>query len=382
MLWGAFVAVHGLVALLNHPEISSTYGDVRSVYPWWASRAAQGEIVGIDVPWVYPILAWLPIAASAIAGPGMLPAVWLLVVTALDAVAFWLLLRHPRGVAPAWTWLALMALLGPIVVGRIDSITMPLAVAGVVATWSSRPVLAAVAFTVGAWTKVWPGVLWIAQLVVRPGRFATLAAGAAVTAIVMVVALALGAGGNVLSFVTWQGDRGLQIEAVLATPFHWVGAPLGYDDVQLTYQLQTAQADAVAAAATPVLVVVTGLVAVLGVLAVRRDVDRDAAGAWLATALVAGLIVTNPVGSPQFAIWLVAPALLLVGIRAWEGVAVIVVLCGLTQLCYPWLYGQVVWQEPIGVLVLTLRNAGYVVLLALAAWRLVRLPRATTPVVA
>lgn len=380
MLWGAFVAVHGLVALLNHPEISSTYGDVRSVYPWWASRAAQGEIVGIDVPWVYPILAWLPIAASAIAGPGMLPAVWLLVVTALDAVAFWLLLRHPRGAAPAWTWLALMALLGPIVVGRIDSITMPIAVAGVVATWSSRPVLAAVAFTVGAWTKVWPGVLWIAQLVVRPGRFATLAAGAAVTAVVMVVALALGAGGNVLSFVTWQGDRGLQIEAVLATPFHWVGAPLGYDDVQLTYQLQTAQADAVAAAATPVLVVVTGLVAVLGVLAVRRDVDRDAAGAWLATALVAGLIVTNPVGSPQFAIWLVAPALLLVGIRAWEGVAVIVVLCGLTQLCYPWLYGQVVWQEPIGVLVLTLRNAGYVVLLALAAWRLVRLPRATAPV--
>lgn len=382
MLWGAFVAVHGLVALLNHPEISSTYGDVRSVYPWWASRAAQGEIVGIDVPWVYPILAWLPIAASAIAGPGMLPAVWLLVVTALDAVAFWLLLRHPRGVAPAWTWLALMALLGPIVVGRIDSITMPIAVAGVVATWSSRPVLAAVAFTVGAWTKVWPGVLWIAQLVVRPGRFATLAAGAAVTAVVMVVALALGAGGNVLSFVTWQGDRGLQIEAVLATPFHWVGAPLGYDDVQLTYQLQTAQADAVAAAATPVLVVVTGLVAVLGVLAVRRGVDRDAAGAWLATALVTGLIVTNPVGSPQFAIWLVAPALLLVGIRAWEGVAVVVVLCGLTQLCYPWLYGQVVWQEPIGVLVLTLRNAGYVVLLALAAWRLVRLPRATAPVAA
>ncbi|MFC7430711.1 MULTISPECIES: glycosyltransferase 87 family protein [unclassified Agrococcus] len=364
------------MALLNHPEISSTYGDVRSVYPWWVSRAEQGEVVGIDVPWVYPILAWLPIAASAVAGTGMLPAVWLLVVTALDAAAFWLLLRHARGVAPAWTWLALMALLGPIVVGRIDSITMPIAVAGVVATWSSRPVLAAVAFTVGAWTKVWPGVLWLAQLVVRPGRLATLSAGAGVTAAVMLVALALGAGGNVLSFVTWQGDRGLQIEAVLATPFHWMRAPLGYDDVQLTYQLQTDAADAVAAAATPVLVVLTALVALLGVLAVRRGVERDAAGAWLATALVAGLVVANPVGSPQFAIWLVAPALLLVGVRAWEGVAVVVVLCGLTQLCYPWLYGEVVRQEAIGVLVLTVRNAGYVVLLALAAWRLARLPRA------
>ncbi|WP_144718693.1 glycosyltransferase 87 family protein [Agrococcus jejuensis] len=379
MLWAAFMAVHGLVAALNHPEVSTAFGDVRGVYPWWVWRAEQGDVVGIDEPWVYPILAWLPIAASAVAGAAALPGTWLVVVTVLDGIAFWLLLRHPRGVAPAWTWLALMALLGPIVVGRIDSITMPIAIAGVVATWSGRHALAALAFTVGAWTKIWPGVLWIAQLVVRPGRLVTLAVGAGVTAVVMLTALALGSGGNVLSFLTWQGERGLQIEAVLATPFHWAGAPLGYDDVQLTYELQTEAADAVAAVATPVLVVVTLLVAALGVLAVRRGVDRDAAGAWLATAMVAALIVTNPVGSPQFAIWLIAPALLLVGIRAWEGVAVIVVLCGLTQLCYPWLYGEVVGQEAIGLLVLTLRNAGYVVLLALAAWRLVRLPRQVAP---
>ncbi|GAA2172530.1 hypothetical protein GCM10009846_10860 [Agrococcus versicolor] len=369
------MAVHGLVAALNAPEVTTAFGDVRGVYPWWVQRALDGEIVGIDVPWVYPILAWLPIAASAVAGPAALPGMWLVVVTVLDAVAFWLLLRHPRGVAPAWTWLALMALLGPIVVGRIDSITMPIAVGGVVATWSGRHALAAAAFTVGAWTKIWPGVLWLAQLVVRPQRLVTVSIAAGVTGIVMLAALALGAGGNVLSFVTWQGDRGLQIEAVLATPFHWLGAPLGYDDVQLTYQLQTEAADAVAAAATPVLVVLTLLLAGLGVLATRRGVDRDAVGAWLATALVAGLIVANPVGSPQFAIWLVAPALLLVGVRAWDGVAVIVVLCGLTQLCYPWLYGEVVGQEAIGLLVLTLRNGGYVVLLALAAWRMLRLPR-------
>ena len=340
----------------------------------------QGDVVGIDGPWVYPILAWLPIAASAIAGPAALPGMWLVVVTVLDGIAFWLLLRHPGGLAPAWTWLALMALLGPIAVGRIDSITMPIAVAGVVATWSGRHALAAAAFTVCAWTKIWPGVLWLAQLVVRPGRLVTAAVGAGITSVVMLVALALGAGGNVLSFVTWQGERGLQIEAVLATPFHWAGAPLGYDDVQLTYQLQTPVADAVAAAATPILVVATLLVAGLGVLAVRRGGDRDHAGAWLATALVTTLIVANPVGSPQFAIWLIAPALLLVGIRAWDGVAVVVVLCGLTQLCYPWLYGEVVGQEAIGLVVLTLRNAGYVLLLGLAAWRLLRLPRGSAPV--
>ena len=89
-------------------------------------------------------------------------------VVLLDAVAFAILLgtrrlARTRRIA-AWWWLGFLALLGPIAFGRIDAITVPLAITGLL--WAAgRPRVAAALLTIGAWIKVWPAALLVALVV-------------------------------------------------------------------------------------------------------------------------------------------------------------------------------------------------------------------------
>lgn len=45
-------------------------------------------------PWVYPVLAQLPIHAAGIAGHDLYLLAWTLIITALNAVAIWFLTRR------------------------------------------------------------------------------------------------------------------------------------------------------------------------------------------------------------------------------------------------------------------------------------------------
>lgn len=83
--------------------------------------------VGVDLPWVYPILAAVPMLISLLGGAVFFGTVWLALITLLDAAAFALLLRirRGRGLAPAAWWLGFLVALGPISLGRIDAVTVP-----------------------------------------------------------------------------------------------------------------------------------------------------------------------------------------------------------------------------------------------------------------
>ncbi len=377
--------MHALLAILALPSVSDAYGDVLTVYPFWVeqglgSEGRPGQWLGVDVPWVYPLLAWAPILASSAFGTAALPLVWMLLVTALDAIALALLLRVPRGLVMAWTWLALLVALGPVAIARIDTVVVALCVIAIVALRSDRPGVAAALFTIGAWMKVWPGVLWLALLVVRRERMRVVAAGALVSAAVLGLA-ALAGSGHALSFLTEQDDRGLQIEAVAATPYLWLAsageAQVAFDRDIYTFQVEGDGVGAVAALATPVLVAAVLAIGALGALAVRRAHRREAI-VWLAVALVEAMIVTNKVGSPQFVLWLFVPALLLAEAgarRHWVGVGAIALVAALTQLQFPWTYDWLVAAHPAAVALLTARNALHVALLVGAVWMLVRAAR-------
>lgn len=377
--------MHALLAILALPSVSDAYGDVLTVYPFWVeqglgSEGRPGQWLGVDVPWVYPLLAWAPILASSAFGTAALPLVWMLLVTALDALALALLLRVPRGLVMAWTWLALLVALGPVALARIDSVVVALCVIAVVALRSDRPGVAAALFTIGAWMKVWPGVLWLALLVVRRERMRVVAAGALVSASVLGLAALVGSG-HALSFLTEQDDRGLQIEAVAATPYLWLAsagdAQVLFDREIYTFQVEGDGVGTVAALATPVLVAAVLAIGALGALAVRRAHRREAI-VWLAVALVEAMIVTNKVGSPQFVLWLFVPALLLAEAgarRHWIAVGAIALVAALTQLQFPWTYDWLVAAHPAAVALLTARNALHVALLVGAVWMLVRAAR-------
>lgn len=382
-LWGAFVLAHLWLGLLALYAPGLPLGDVTLVYRFWMEHAlATGQWVGIHTVWVYPILALLPMAGALAFGTELYASTWLTLVMALDAAAFAVLLhRSRRAVGAGWWWVAFLVLLGPIAVGRVDAITVAVAIPGVLLL-ARMPVVASTLLTIAAWIKVWPAALVGAAFVVLRERLAVAAAALLTTGVVVVGALALGAGSNVLSFIGQQTGRGLQIEAVLATPWMWDavagGSRIYYDQSILTFQLVGRGTADAAAIATPLLVVVAAALLALAYWGTRRGVAAGDLLPPLALALTVALIVANKVGSPQFAAWLAVPILLGLVTRgpsfrvpAMLGLAI----AALTQGIYPYLYTSLLTAEAWMVALLTIRNALYVVLLGWAVVALVRLVR-------
>jgi hypothetical protein len=200
-----------------------------------------------------------------------------------------------------------------------------------------------------------------------------------------VTALLIGSGGNVLSFVTQQTGRGLQIESPVSTLWLWrivAGEPntfIYYDRDILTYQIHGSGVEVAVALMTPVLALVVAAIAFLGIRAVRRGATPAELLAPLALAMVVALIAFNKVGSPQFVSWLAVPVILgLVasatgGGRSFRIPAVLaLVIAALTQVVYPYLYSWLLVANPTMVGVLTIRNGLYFVLLGWAVLAVAR----------
>jgi hypothetical protein len=388
MLWTGFVLVHAWVVTSGWLLPSQPMGDVYLVYEPW-SRAALAGAVGITEAWVYPQLAIVPMVLAHLFGwVGGYTLGWALLVTACDAVVFWMLVGRGRSRTrrrAAWFWLAFTALLGPVGMYRIDAVTVPLAIAGLL--WlARRPAVAAALLTAAAWIKVWPAALVAAAVIALRRRVAVIAGAAAVTAGVVVAVVVAGGAAHLLGFVTMQAGRGLQLEAPVSTFYLWGSALrlpgwwVFYDQEILTYQVTGPQVDPVIAAMTPLLVLVVGGVALLGVVKARRGAPLRVLLPPLALALVLALIVCNKVGSPQFHDWLIPPLVLwlLVDARRAKGFALAgLASAGLTQLVYPILYDRILLSQIAPVAVLTLRN---MLLVAMLAWVIVRLVRVETPV--
>ncbi len=393
MLWAAFLLAHLLTAWAGWVYPSQPMGDVVLVYEPWASSALDGgPIVGVTETWVYPQLALVPMLVAKMLAAPLVPLLgvsgayligWAALVVILDAVAFGVLVgrspSRPRRVA-AWFWCATLLLLGPIALYRIDAITVPIAVIG--GLWLvRRPVVGAALLTVGAWIKIWPGALVLAAVIALRARMRVLFAALAVTVGVIAALLLLGADSEILGFLTEQTGRGLQIEAVAATPFLWLAvtgaARIEYSFEILTFQITAPGVDAVAAVLTPLMAVCVLAVAAVGALKAIRGASFPRLFPPLALALVTLLIVTNKVGSPQFQTWLIAPTILwlvLDRVRARVPAVVVLALCLLTCLVYPIGYDALLRADTLSVAVLTVRNVLLIVLLVLGIRALLRVP--------
>lgn len=396
VLWCAFVLVHLLLGLLNMFGGGYPLGDM-GVYKYWVDQAVVSNYwVGIDAPWVYPFLAIVPMLIARLAYPvaaavpalatstlgvGLYSSSWLSLVLVLDLVAFGVLTgwgRKRNRLVVGWWWVAFLAMLGPIAVGRIDSITVPIAIIGVVFV-ATRPAVATVALTFAAWIKVWPGALVLAMLVVGGRRWRVAAVGLATSLAIVLVALSFGSGGNVFSFVSQQTARGLQIEAPITTFWMWSAAvdptraTVYFDNDILTWQVKGVGVDVASSVMTPLLVLAVITVVAIGVVARRRGAEPSALLPPLILALLTAMIGFQKVGSPQFISWLAVPVILgLASHRSGHGpefrtpAALVLVVAALTQLIYPYLYGGVIGLNPVMLVLLTLRNGMLFVLLGVA----------------
>ena len=392
-VWVLFVVVHTWITHLGTTRMTGSFQDVALYAQWVGTGLATGTWPVLDGPWVYPVGALLPmlgaeLGASWVGASYVLA--WCTLVTLLDALAVAALLQARRGRLAATWWLLFVLLLGPVAVGRVDAVVAPLSVVALLVVLR-HPRTATALLTLAAWIKVAPGaaVLPVLMTARRPWRDVVLP-GALVCAGVVGAVAALGGGSHVLSFVQTQERRGLQVEAVAASP--WMVAGLFTDAVgrPLNVELVTYEVDAPGAQATADVLGAALVLAVLAVTALlwwcrRRAGERlwtdDALRhdlvlrGTLALALV--LIVTNKVGSPQFIGWLAPPvaAALAVGAPRWRPTAVTLLgVAAATQWVFPWWYDDVLLGVPLATLVLVARNVLLVALLVVTLRHLVRRP--------
>ena len=387
-LWVGFALVHLAVATLGFVQPNAPMGDVTLVYQPWARAAVEhGSIMGIAQEWIYPQLAIVPmvlaLGLSWIAGYEV---AWAILVTALDALAFALLVGRGRSagrtIAAAF-WLLFQLLLGPVGMYRLDAITVPLALAGIL--WLvGRPLLASLLLSVATWMKVWPAALLAAAVIAVRRRIVIVAGAAIVSGLTLLAIFAAGGAAHAFGFVAGQTGRGLQLEAPVTGWFLWQavagveGAFVYYDSDILTFQVTGADVDAVIAVMTPLLALAVGAVATLGAVQAWRGASFARLFPPLARARVRALSGFNKVGSPQFLTWIIAPIAigLVLESRRWWGAAIAALAAALlTQLVYPLLYHRLILADGIAAAVLTLRNLLLIALLVWAVVRVVRAPR-------
>ncbi|MFF5156956.1 glycosyltransferase 87 family protein [Streptomyces sp. NPDC000348] len=340
------------VIVFPGPDVTS---DVSVIYRGWYDVLRTGTFPLDDVTWQYP-----PAAALAILSPGLLPfleyATAFFVLACLADLVTLCLLRYagrrsgrsPRG---AWVWVAGVPLLGPTVYARYDVMVTAVAVAALLAA-GRYPRSAGALAGFGALVKVWPALLLLA--VRRRGAWVwaavTGAGAAALFAVLMPGAFA---------FLTFQRDRGTEVESLGALVFH-VARHHGWEgEVLLNYGSVEFLGPYVGWVSTGALFL-SGAALVWLVLwrlmAVRFEAWTVADAAFVAVLM---FTTTSRVISPQYMVWLVglgAVCLCFRGSRMGVPVALVLVASLVTVLEFPVWFGHVVASDALGVALLVVRN--------------------------
>ncbi|MFC7432823.1 MULTISPECIES: glycosyltransferase 87 family protein [unclassified Agrococcus] len=356
------------------------------LYREWALDAAEGRgIVGIDEPWVYPLLAWLPIALASVASAPAFLTIWLAMLGVLDALALRAILASgsARASIAGWAWLCMLLTLGPVALLRLEGVTAPLVVIAVTML-ARRPWAAGVLLAAATWIKVWPVALVASALVVMRERGRILQAGIVVTAGVVAAAVVLGDVGELASFATMQGDRDLQLEAPLATPWVWMamlhvpGASVSFDVALETREVAGPFDGLAQQASTPLMLLGTIAALVLARIAVRRGADRHETLMTTALMVTIAMFACNRVGSPQYMLWILPVAIVAIATvhagaqRWWRRMTAVLLATGLvTTIVFPISYLALIDLHVWAVVLLTARNVLLVVVLAAAARRMV-----------
>ena len=386
-----FTAVH--LVFLVFAAVVSLQGDAFSdtnIYREWARAGFDDAALGAGPsPWVYPVLALVPMAVAGVLGPGPFFFLWVLIITVLNGWALWRLTdrgRDRRAIPAAWWWLVFTFLMGWLGFARVDGITAPLVL--VALTYAvTRPFVASLLLSIATWMKVWPAAIVLALVTVARRRVRVVMAGLLVSAGAAATAAAMGALPQLFDFLLQQGERGMQLEATFTTPWLWssvlgVGGSHMYMNTGInSMQVDGPGSDVMSALMQPLLLLAALAATALLVRALRRGeragaVDRTELLLAGSLTLVCAFIVFNKVGSPQFMVWLgPAVALGLVHHRRvwWTPAVMLIAIAVLTFLIYPLFYDALSHDNPVMALVLTLRNVLLVVLLGWSVRRLYRL---------
>ncbi|MGW2820235.1 glycosyltransferase 87 family protein [Streptomyces sp. NPDC001443] len=356
------------VSVFPGPDVTS---DVSVIYQGWYEVLRHGTFPLSDVTWQYP-----PAAALAILSPGLLPFLpyptAFFVLAVLADLLVLLLLRYAgprarRSPLGAWAWVAGAALLGPTLYARYDVMVTAVAVASLLAGTRHPRVMGALA-GFGALVKVWPALLLVGA--VRRRAWVAAAVTAAGVALVASVAMP-----GAFAFLTFQRDRGTEVESLGSLVFHvarhfgWSGRVLlNYGSVEFLGPY----VDVVSTAALALTGAAFGWLLLWRLMATRLRPHTLPDAALVAVLL---FVVTSRVISPQYLVWLVGVAAVCLchrDTRMRPPAALILAAAPVTVLEFPLWFDHVVSSDRLGVTLLFVRNGLLVAATVVAAVRLWR----------
>ncbi|MDK7698446.1 glycosyltransferase family 87 protein [Cutibacterium avidum] len=348
---------------------SSNYitGDVQ-YYLWWMQGGQPDPVVLPEYPlpvvWFLRALHWS--AGDSYFIPAF--ATTMLLLDALLAVAMWI---HGHRAGALW-WIVLVPFLGPIMWNRFDMV--PAVCMGLAALWYRRhPAACGVMIALGAAVKLWPALLILPMISRHKAAIRRLIAFGATGVALALASLLDGGWGRLVSPLTWQSGRGLQVESVPATvPVyqHFKNPDGGYKVEMSKYNAYEIFGSGVSTwqSVSTVFMALTVILTIgLAFLSWRRN-GLDHRSAVLADLVIIGaLIIANKTLSPQYFVWWAVPAAMILDrvsgeansqtppdpnslsqTRTWCWIVAILLLITafLTQQVYPLNYAGVVGLPP------------------------------------
>jgi hypothetical protein len=334
-------------------------------------------------------ILWLPYGLAGGSRIGYLIA-FIVFMLALDAAFTWAVWRaagrrHDRAID---FWLLFVLLVGALSYLRFD--VLPAVLAGGALLAARRlPWVTGALTGLGAAIKLWPALLIPFFLANRQGRKAAAWSFVGVGFGLALLSLLTGGWSRLISPLTWQSLRGLQVESIWATPL-MVARALRPD--RWIVDISKYQAYEIFGAGVKPLLLVSSLATVLGLLLIvalyvrcLRNPDPSPVAVGLAImATVAIVIITNKTLSPQYLLWLGGPmaAVILLVPAATEDerrsirrlALQLLGLALLTHLVYPLLYDGLLGRQGhlmiiVSTAVTALRNLA-LLLFTIELWRM------------
>lgn len=346
----------------------------------------------------YPVPAFLllaaPYALLSLAGlTASYQVLVLVLLLALDAGFLAALVRRGRTATPALAWLVATPALGAISYARFDLVPGVLVALALFALVDA-PRRAALLAVLATGVKYSPALVLPALAAPATGRVRVVVSGALAGIGLVAVSIAVGGWDRIVSPLAYQGDRGLQVESLAATPavVRWALAPGDHEIFfapSLAWEIDGPWTDVLLRVSVVVTVLLAAALVALWVLAWTRLPDARTglpAVVWLTLAALSAFVVSGKVLSPQYLLWLL-PAVC-AGLAMLDGedqrrlgrwTAALLVAAVLSHVIYPHAYRALIdghsgWSVPVAAL-LALRNlllAALCVTALAAAWGAIR----------
>jgi hypothetical protein len=346
----------------------------------------------------YPVPAFLVLAVPyqllALTGlSASFQALTILLLVLLDAGFLHRLLGRARTASPVWAWLAATPALGAVSYARFDLLPGAL-VALALLHLVEAPRRAALLAVLATGLKYSPALVLPGLAAPAASRARVVVSGMVTGLGLVAVSLAVGGWDRIVSPLTYQGDRGLQVESLAATPAlaQWALAPgehrIFYAPSH-AWEIDGPGTDGLLTISTVGTALLVGALVVLWALAWLRLRDPRLAlpaVVWLTLGAIAAFVASSKVFSPQYLLWLLPAAC--AGLAVLDGddrrrlgrwTVVLLVTAALTHVVFPHAYlaligGHTGWSVAV-VLVLALRNlllAGLCISALAAAWKAIR----------